>query len=215
MEKIEAMPSDKQEKKSHIEEWIEEVSSTGSNQIPLSKVAFQKNQSTAQKRAPQYTAEKKEPLNDLDPSSGNQDGQVREREQEKHYLNFAQNVHHPNPEFYAPSYHHNIAAKNYQYYPKNQELYDQQYYPASYVHSNPPIYNNAKDYYQQQPIVFVESYENFYFKPRREKLNWRVLNAIDVDKLMDDIDIETLESVTKNITFSRVDCNGKYTAKDI
>jgi len=49
----------------------------------------------------------------------------------------------------------------------------------------------------------------FYFKPRREKLNWRVLLSIPVDQVMDEVNIDTLENITRNITFSHIDVNGK------
>lgn len=58
----------------------------------------------------------------------------------------------------------------------------------------------------QQTVATNE--QGFYFKPRREKLNWRIMSAIDIEKLIDDVDIETLESITKNITFSRIDYHG-------
>lgn len=50
----------------------------------------------------------------------------------------------------------------------------------------------------------------FYFKPRREKLNWRVINQIDSNKIMDEVDIDTLESITKNLAFARIDLNGLF-----
>lgn len=52
------------------------------------------------------------------------------------------------------------------------------------------------------------AWQGFFFKPRREKLDWRVISRIDIDQLMDSVDIDTLESITKNLTFSRIEAKG-------
>jgi hypothetical protein len=54
------------------------------------------------------------------------------------------------------------------------------------------------------------NFPTFFFKPRREKLNWRAIHQIDINKVQDDVDIDTLESITKNLAFARLESRGAW-----
>jgi hypothetical protein len=59
----------------------------------------------------------------------------------------------------------------------------------------------------------LNSFKNFIFQKKEEKLNWNVLMKINIDSLIKNIDIETLENITKNITFSSFSDNGIFVLK--
>nr|KAJ3419335.1 Zinc finger protein dzip1 [Polyrhizophydium stewartii] len=47
--------------------------------------------------------------------------------------------------------------------------------------------------------------DGFFFRRRRERLNWRMLAAIDPDQVMKDVDIESLQEVMENVTFCDIE----------
>lgn len=113
----------------------------------------------------------------------------------------------PNVQYYPPPPHM-------QYYPPPPQHVSYGGYPPHY--SNPPPvnyqYNNpvpqpASTYSSDGDYSYDQNNGKFYFKPRRETLNWRVLLSLNLEKIMDKVDIDTLESITKNLTFARVDFN--------
>eukprot|EP00818_Percolomonas_sp_WS_P008911 CAMPEP_0117449676 /NCGR_PEP_ID=MMETSP0759-20121206/8067_1 /TAXON_ID=63605 /ORGANISM="Percolomonas cosmopolitus, Strain WS" /LENGTH=1181 /DNA_ID=CAMNT_0005242157 /DNA_START=616 /DNA_END=4158 /DNA_ORIENTATION=+ len=48
------------------------------------------------------------------------------------------------------------------------------------------------------------SYPEFYFRERFEELDWKTLLKVDIDTLISNNDLDTLEQITKNITFGSV-----------
>ena len=108
----------------------------------------------------------------------------------------------PNPVYYPPPPPQSYYPHGYGYYngpPMDYHHSAKGVYPPT--SSSPPQYSGSEDYSYEQ------SNGKFYFKPRRETLNWRILLQLDIEKIMDKVDIDTIESVTKNLTFSRVDYN--------
>lgn len=103
----------------------------------------------------------------------------------------------PPPNYQMPYYPHPSSPFGY-YPPPSGVPYD---YNRGYVPPTQSSSSSADDY------IYDQNSGKFYFKPRRETLNWRVLLQLDVEKIMDQVDIDTLESVTKNVTFSRIDYN--------
>ncbi|KAJ8329817.1 hypothetical protein O5D80_002011 [Batrachochytrium dendrobatidis] len=47
--------------------------------------------------------------------------------------------------------------------------------------------------------------EGFHFKRRRERLNWRMLASVNVEKIMEELDIDALQDIMKNITFCDIE----------
>ncbi|KAJ3008160.1 Zinc finger protein dzip1, partial [Thoreauomyces humboldtii] len=45
----------------------------------------------------------------------------------------------------------------------------------------------------------------FYFRRRRERLNWRLLGSMDVDQIMKEVDIGALQEIVENLTFCDID----------
>jgi hypothetical protein len=45
----------------------------------------------------------------------------------------------------------------------------------------------------------------FYFQPRTGKLNWKMINQINIDSMINDTDITKLQSILQNLTFSAID----------
>eukprot|EP00761_Pharyngomonas_kirbyi_P009446 gb/GECH01009462.1/.p1 GENE.gb/GECH01009462.1/~~gb/GECH01009462.1/.p1 ORF type:complete len:496 (+),score=156.27 gb/GECH01009462.1/:1-1488(+) len=57
---------------------------------------------------------------------------------------------------------------------------------------------------RQKHVEQLYAEQPFYFRPRREQLNWRVLRSINVSEIIDDLDLDALEMVLHNITFSDI-----------
>ena len=47
----------------------------------------------------------------------------------------------------------------------------------------------------------------FSFEYRRDRIDWRKLHAVDVDRMVREADIETLESLLDTVTFGYLACN--------
>ncbi|KAJ3214155.1 EF-hand domain-containing member C2 [Dinochytrium kinnereticum] len=56
---------------------------------------------------------------------------------------------------------------------------------------------------EQRPLA-----SGFYFRKRTERLDWRMLASIHVEKLQREVDLETLQRVIENVTFCDVESEG-------
>jgi len=45
----------------------------------------------------------------------------------------------------------------------------------------------------------------FYFQQRTGKLNWKLVNQMNIDSMINDTDITKLQSILQNLTFSAID----------
>ncbi|KAJ3320558.1 Zinc finger protein dzip1 [Boothiomyces sp. JEL0866] len=50
--------------------------------------------------------------------------------------------------------------------------------------------------------------KEFYFKPKRQRINWRILTALNVDEIVRKNDIESLQNIIENVTFCDVQDSG-------
>jgi hypothetical protein len=50
--------------------------------------------------------------------------------------------------------------------------------------------------------------DDFYFKPKRKQINWRVLASINVDDLVRENNVEILHSIIENITYCDIEDKG-------
>ncbi|KAJ3129410.1 Zinc finger protein dzip1 [Nowakowskiella sp. JEL0407] len=57
--------------------------------------------------------------------------------------------------------------------------------------------------YQKKPTISQTS--TFYFKQRKERLDWRMLGALQVEKIVREVDIERLQEAIDNITFCDIE----------
>ena len=73
----------------------------------------------------------------------------------------------------------------------------------------PPVYMNgaASGYESQLPPAMAGSANlpAFAFSRRRSRLNWRLISAINLEKVFQEVNLSALESVLENITFSDID----------
>jgi predicted RNase H-like nuclease (RuvC/YqgF family) len=74
---------------------------------------------------------------------------------------------------------------------QSNQGYRQHYEQNSYQneHSSQPNPNQAY------------SSSSFYFRPRRERINWRFLASIQLERVIRDVDIQILQEIMENITF--------------
>ncbi|KAI9098282.1 Iguana/Dzip1-like DAZ-interacting protein N-terminal-domain-containing protein [Phlyctochytrium arcticum] len=56
--------------------------------------------------------------------------------------------------------------------------------------------------YRKQPSQLAPS---FFFKRRRERLNWRVLAGIDVSQIQKEIDVQALQDIMENLTYCDIE----------
>ncbi|KAJ3156974.1 Zinc finger protein dzip1 [Geranomyces variabilis] len=45
----------------------------------------------------------------------------------------------------------------------------------------------------------------FYFRRRRERVNWRLLSSMNIDQIMKEVDIKALQDIMENLTFCDID----------
>jgi hypothetical protein len=55
---------------------------------------------------------------------------------------------------------------------------------------------------------------NFSFQEKSAKLNWQQIEEIDIQKMMNNTDLETLEGVLSNLTYSQLDKDDLKRIKD-
>lgn len=86
---------------------------------------------------------------------------------------------HSEPRYYPEYYSQRNRYQSERLGPNGHDMHSHHYNQSA-----PPTYHTAKNAYQSHPPLQnnINNFENFYFKPRREKLNWRILNSIDVEK---------------------------------
>jgi hypothetical protein len=76
--------------------------------------------------------------------------------------------------------------------------------------SNNNVGNHGKDESHMgmgrpPPLTSTSVLNGFYFKRRTERLDWRLLAALQVEKIHREVDIESLQEIMENITFCDVD----------
>jgi hypothetical protein len=69
-----------------------------------------------------------------------------------------------------------------------------------------PHYDSNSHQHQNDPTSPQKSQpgyssNSFYFRPRRERINWRFLASIQLDRVIRDVDIQILQEIMENITF--------------
>lgn len=64
-----------------------------------------------------------------------------------------------------------------------------------------------KQQQQQLPLATPQ----FYFKKKRERLNWRLVGSVDVERIVRDVDITSLQDVMGNLTYCDLLSEGKFT----
>ncbi|KAI8822558.1 uncharacterized protein EV422DRAFT_566237 [Fimicolochytrium jonesii] len=50
----------------------------------------------------------------------------------------------------------------------------------------------------------------FYFKRRRERLNWKLLASLNVDQITKEVDIKSLQEMMENLTFCDIEAEDRY-----
>ncbi|KAH6580442.1 hypothetical protein BASA50_001727 [Batrachochytrium salamandrivorans] len=77
--------------------------------------------------------------------------------------------------------------------------------PSSQKHSQHSANANAHSHHTTSKSQSTPLLHGFYFKRRRERLNWNLLNEVDLDLILEEIDINALQNIIENITFCDIE----------